>query len=69
MPKKASGNFDQKKYVAEFQKSNYDRIGFDAPKGSREKLQIAAAANNISMAQLIITALEKQYGISLKKEK
>lgn len=52
MPKKASGNFNQKKYVAEFQKSNYDRIGFDAPKGSREKLQNAAAANNTSMAQL-----------------
>lgn len=69
MPKKPSGNFDERKYISEYQKLNYDRIGILLPKGSRSILNQIAAENGISTSHLVISAIEKQYNISLKKEK
>jgi hypothetical protein len=54
---------------SEYQKLNYDRIGILLPKGSRSILNQVAAENGISTSQLVISAIEKQYNISLKKEK
>ena len=66
--------FDQKKYVSEYTKENYDRIEVLVPKGKKDLLKQTAAEweikddkGRISVSQLFIRAVQKCYGIDLSK--
>lgn len=60
--------FDQKKYIDEFNKENYDRISIRIPKGKKDELtKLAKQKGGRSVNRLIIEALESYYGIDLSK--
>lgn len=60
--------FDQKKYIDEFNKENYDRISIRVPKGKKDELtKLAKQKGGRSVNSLIIEALESYYGIDLSK--
>lgn len=53
--------FDKAKYDKKFHKDHYDRLYVQVPSGAKEELQDYAKANDLSLNQLILRALEKQY--------
>lgn len=57
--------FDQKQYIADFQKQNYDRIVVQLPKGKRNLVKDIASKTGESMNQIIIAAVEEKYNIDL----
>lgn len=59
------GDFQQTKYISEYKKTHYDKIVFHIPKGKKEILKETANNYEMSMAQLIISAIEKQYHIDI----
>ena len=66
--------FDQRKYVNEYMKENYDRIDLRIPKGGKDKLKTIAINNDvtddkgkISITKVIVDALEGFYKIDLSK--
>lgn len=60
-------SFDQTKYKNDFNKSNYDRIAFNVPKGKKAEMKKVADEKGISINQLIINALEECYKLDLSK--
>ena len=62
---KIMGDFYQTKYINEYKKTHYDKIVFHIPKGKKEILKKTANDYEMSMAQLIISAIEKQYHIDI----
>lgn len=49
------------RYVNEYKRANYDRIGLLVPKGQKDKLKAAADAQGKSLNQYISDAI-KMYG-------
>lgn len=59
--------FDPQEYKYEFRRENYDQMSFLVPKGKRQVIRDYAATKGISVAQLIIRALEDCYKLDLGK--
>jgi hypothetical protein len=60
-------SFDQKKYIYDFKRTNYDKIQLDIPKGKRQLIKNFAVNQNKSMSQVIIKAIETYCNIDLSK--
>lgn len=60
--------FNPNGYKAQFNKDNYDIIRFQVPKGKREDIKKCADKLGISMSELVVRALEKQYLLDLSKD-
>ena len=60
--------FNQKEYEARFKKENYDQLKLDIPKGNKRLLKEYAESNGLSMADLIVAAVKRQYGIDLREK-
>lgn len=54
--------------INEYNKENYFKVALRIPKEHRDALQELADAHDISINKLIINAIEKTYGINLKKD-
>lgn len=61
MPKKENSSWDPNKY----NKENYERISVVVPKGSRERIKEAAAADGQSVNRYILEAVEQRSGMAL----
>lgn len=61
MPKKENSSWDPNKY----NKENYERISVVVPKGSRERIKEAAAADGQSVNRYILEAVEQRSGLAL----
>lgn len=55
-------------YKAQFNKENYDSISIRVKKRDRELIKAKADEMNMSISQLIVTALEKNYLLDLSKD-
>lgn len=53
------------KSIAQYNKTNYDRIAVVVPKGSAEAIKAAAAAENKSTNRYILEAIEAKSGLRL----
>lgn len=49
---------NKKAYIAEYNKSKYDRITLNVPAGDKEKYKALAEAKGMSLTELFITAVE-----------
>lgn len=61
-------SFDQKQYKKEYIKENYDEITIRVKKKDQELIKAKAEEMGMPVAQLIITALEKNYLLDLSKD-
>jgi predicted HicB family RNase H-like nuclease len=61
VPKKENSSWDPNKY----NKENYERISVVVPKGSRERIKEAAAADGQSVNRYILEAVEQRSGLAL----
>lgn len=61
MQKKENSSWDPNKY----NKENYERISVVVPKGSRERIKEAAAADGQSVNRYILEAVEQRSGMAL----
>lgn len=59
--------FDKIKYIDDYKRQNYETIRALIPKGSKEAVQNMAKQQGLSVSQLIVKALEAQYGLDLTK--
>lgn len=59
--------FDKNRYDADYKRANYDHIQIMVPKGCRDDIKAEASRRGMSVSQLIIRALEAQYGLDLIK--
>ena len=59
--------FDANKYNSDYKRENYEQIVVKVYKGRRAEIQNEAAKRKISTTQLILNALENQYGLDLSK--
>lgn len=57
--------FDQIKYIADYNKEKYDRVEFRVPKGRKSDIQELAKREGKSVAEVVVYAIEKTYGINL----
>ena len=55
-------------YAAQYKRKHVDRIAFEVPKGKKEVLRAEATERNTSINKMLVTALEKQYGLDLSRE-
>lgn len=55
-------------YKLQFNKENYDSISIRVKKRDRELIKAKADEMNMSISQLIVTALEKNYLLDLSKD-
>lgn len=60
--------FNKKEYDKQFNKENYDNLFFKVPKGNKRLLKEYAEANGLSMADLIVAAVKRMYGIDLREK-
>ena len=60
--------FDKKEYDYKFKRENYEQLRMDIPKGNKRLLKEYAEANGLSMADLIVAAVKRQYGIDLREK-
>ena len=60
--------FNPNGYKSQFRSENYDAVQFHVPKGKREEIRKKAQELGISMSELVIRALEKQYLLDLSKD-
>lgn len=61
--------FDKLEYDSQYIKTHYHRTPFVVPKGAKAELQQAADDRGVSMTQLILSAIEQKYGVSLTESK
>lgn len=66
--------FDQTRYINDYIKENYDRVELRVPKGKKAILKELATTHNItddkgkiSVARLMIEAVEEKYKVDLSK--
>lgn len=52
--------FNQNKYIQEYNKKNYDRVNLILPKGEKEKLKAIAKEKGESLNSYIVTAITKR---------
>lgn len=60
--------FNKKEYDKQFNKEKYDEMKIVVPKGNKRLLKEYAEANGLSMADLIIAAVKRMYGIDLREK-
>lgn len=60
--------FNKKEYDKQFNKEKYDEMKIVVPKGNKRLLKEYAEANGLSMADLIVAAVKRQYGIDLREK-
>lgn len=60
--------FDKKEYDKQFNKENYEYFGIKLPKGNKRLLKEYAESNGLSMADLIVAAVKRMYGIDLREK-
>ena len=60
-------SFDQQKYIADYNKANYDTIRALIPKGKSKYVKSFAKERGKSVSQLIVDALEECYKLDLGK--
>lgn len=60
--------FDPIGYKNQFRSENYDAVQFYVPKGKRNEIKKRAKELGISVSELIVRALEKQYLLDLSKD-
>ncbi|MDO4803385.1 MAG: hypothetical protein Q4A32_01025 [Lachnospiraceae bacterium] len=51
--------FDQKAYIADFNKKNYDRIELKVPKGMKAKWQEIARSEGVSLTECIMRRMQE----------
>ena len=54
----AMGDFDQIKYIQEFNKANYDKITLSVPKGTKQIWKEEAAKRGFSLTELVTRSIE-----------
>ena len=54
--------------IDDYNRANYCQIALRIPKNKKIMLQELADIENVSINKLIINAIEKTYGVSLKKD-
>lgn len=59
--------FDQGAYANRYTRDNYDTIRALVPKGRKADIQAAADRRGLTVSQLIVQALEGQYGLDLSR--
>lgn len=52
--------FNQNKYIQEYNKKNYDRVNLILPKGEKEKLKAIAKEKGESLNSYIVAAITKR---------
>lgn len=55
------------KRVGEYNKRHYDRIMVLVQKGAKEDVVLCAKQHDMSVSQLVVSALENYYGLDLIK--
>ena len=60
--------FDKKEYNKQYSKEKYENLGIFIPKGNKRLLKEYAESNGLSMADLIVAAVKRQYGIDLREK-
>lgn len=58
----------QKEKKMQYRKEKTDQLNIDIPKGNKRLLKEYAEANGLSMADLIVAAVKRQYGIDLREK-
>lgn len=53
-------NFDQIKYQNEYNKKNYDRVGFMMPKGKKDIVKAIAKQKGVSLSEYINAAIDEK---------
>jgi len=54
------GDFDQAKYIQQYQRDNYDRVNIQVPKGIREEWKKIASSQGKSLNAFIVDAVEER---------
>lgn len=52
----------------QYSRENYETLKMDIPKGNKRLLKEYAEANGLSMADLIVSAVKRSYGIDLREK-
>ena len=60
--------FDQKEYNKQYSRENYEHLDLKLPKGNKRLLKEYAESNGLSMADLIVAAVKRMYGIDLREK-
>ena len=60
--------YDAKQYAIDFIRENYDQVVVKIPKGKKKILEEEAEVRDTSVNKLVISAIEKQYGVNLTKK-
>lgn len=50
--------FDQQEYTKKYNKSNYDRLELNLPKGAKETLKQQAKDDNLSLSKYILKCID-----------
>ena len=58
----------QKERKMQYRKEKTDQLNIDIPKGNKRLLKEYAEANGLSMADLIVAAVKRMYGIDLREK-
>lgn len=58
----------QKEKKMQYRKEKTDQLNIDIPKGNKRLLKEYAEANGLSMADLIVAAVKRMYGIDLREK-
>lgn len=58
----------QKRARDKYREKTYDRIACDFPRGDRERIKAAAAADGKSMQKFIVEAVHEKMGLPTEKE-
>lgn len=62
-------SFNKYTYNRAYKRETYDKVLFLVPKGKKQIIKNCAENHGVSMAKLIIHALETTYGIDLSSRK
>ena len=58
----------QKEKKMQYRKEKTDQLNIDIPKGNKRLLKEYAESNGLSMADLIVAAVKRMYGIDLREK-
>ena len=59
---------NQKEKKMQYRKEKTDQLNIDIPKGNKRLLKEYAESNGLSMADLIVAAVKRAYGIDLREK-
>ncbi len=70
MPKYPEGEFNQQRYINDYNKENYDVVRFLVPKGRRDDIKILVKEKHFSsISALVVDAIEKQHNVDISTPK